>query len=400
MIDQNKIGAFIRTLRKEKNMTQQELADQLGISDKAVSKWENGRGLPDYSLLSPLCEMLDVTPSELIKGEPQTDRRNVDSNDLHNTVISYDVDLEEPLFEEYKAYRKRMLRVKAITKAVLIMAAAVFAVYLMIDMDQLKMIPEEVYPSYQWEVPQLETETDGNELTISWNPIKDEESFSGYELYSSGDKDGEYDLIATVNKSRNLEDGKYVYKSEMPSGLMWYKACAVSDEGSTQYGAAIPMLHTSGRIVDVKEIGDNWMVEAEISNYTDLDLWLSTDPPNPDRPWGLVTAIGTKAYKPEEKVDLFDTALCDTNGEVSAYSKIAGGAKNQAVCFLIKGQGLSKYDINGCYVSIRTIGLDYRQPVSDEDNTPDDMPMFTINLDRNPDKFYCGANWFIDEIQE
>ena len=133
MIDQKKIGAFIRTLRKEKNMTQQELADKLGVSDKAVSKWENGRGLPDYSLLSPLCELLEVTPSELIKGEAQTDRSNADANELHNAVISYDIDLEDPLFEEYKIYRKRMLRVKAIAKAVLIMAVTVFAVYLMID---------------------------------------------------------------------------------------------------------------------------------------------------------------------------------------------------------------------------------------------------------------------------
>jgi len=399
MIDQKKIGAFIRTLRKEKNMTQQELADNLGVSDKAVSKWENGRGLPDYSLLSPLCELLEVTPSELIKGEAQTDRSNEDANELHNAVISYDIDLEDPLFEEYKIYRKSMLRVKAIAKAVLIMAVTVFAVYLMIDMDQLKMIPEEVYPSYQWEVPQLEIETDGDELTILWKPIKDEELFSSYELYSAEDKDGEYDLIAVVNKSRHMEDGKYVYKSEMPNGLMWYKACAVSDKGNTQYGTAIPMLHTSGRIVDVKEVGDKWLVEAEISNYTDLDLWLSTDSANPDRPWDIVTAIGTKAYKSEEKVDLFDTALCDSSGaSLVPYMKIIRGTKKQPVYFLIKGQGLGKYDINGCYVSIRTIGLDYRQPISDEENPPDDMPMFTINYNRNPDNYYCGANWFLDEM--
>ena len=54
-MDQERIGKFICELRKEKNMTQQELADKLNVTDRAVSHWENGRRLPDYSLLSELC---------------------------------------------------------------------------------------------------------------------------------------------------------------------------------------------------------------------------------------------------------------------------------------------------------------------------------------------------------
>ena len=50
-MNQEKIGKFILDLRKEKNMTQNELADKLGITDRAISKWENGRGMPDLSLL-------------------------------------------------------------------------------------------------------------------------------------------------------------------------------------------------------------------------------------------------------------------------------------------------------------------------------------------------------------
>ena len=55
-MDQERIGKFIQTLRREKNLTQEEL----GITDRAISKWENGRGLPDYSLIKPLCEELDI----------------------------------------------------------------------------------------------------------------------------------------------------------------------------------------------------------------------------------------------------------------------------------------------------------------------------------------------------
>ena len=63
-MDQERIGKFICELRKEKNMTQQELADKLNVTDRAVSHWENGRRLPDYSLLSELCEVLSVSINE------------------------------------------------------------------------------------------------------------------------------------------------------------------------------------------------------------------------------------------------------------------------------------------------------------------------------------------------
>ncbi len=68
-MNQEKIGKFIANLRKEKNMTQQELAKKLGVTDRAISKWENGRGLPDYSLLKDLCNELDINVNELLSGE-------------------------------------------------------------------------------------------------------------------------------------------------------------------------------------------------------------------------------------------------------------------------------------------------------------------------------------------
>lgn len=68
MSDQ-KIGIFIQQLRKEKNLTQKDLADQLNITDKAVSKWERGLSCPDISLLIPLTKILEVSTSELLNGE-------------------------------------------------------------------------------------------------------------------------------------------------------------------------------------------------------------------------------------------------------------------------------------------------------------------------------------------
>ena len=68
-MEQEKIGKFIAKLRKEKRLTQQELAEKLGITDRAISKWENGRGLPDLSLLMPLCKELNISINELLSGE-------------------------------------------------------------------------------------------------------------------------------------------------------------------------------------------------------------------------------------------------------------------------------------------------------------------------------------------
>ena len=71
-MDQEKIGKFIQKLRKEKELTQQELANKLNVTDRAVSKWETGRGLPDLSIIKTLCEELDISINELLSGEKLT----------------------------------------------------------------------------------------------------------------------------------------------------------------------------------------------------------------------------------------------------------------------------------------------------------------------------------------
>lgn len=68
-MDQIKIGKFIAQSRKELGWTQRQLADELAISDKTVSKWETGKGLPEVALMMPLCEMLGISVNELLSGE-------------------------------------------------------------------------------------------------------------------------------------------------------------------------------------------------------------------------------------------------------------------------------------------------------------------------------------------
>ena len=68
-MDQIKIGEFIAECRKKQNLTQSQLAEKLGITDRAVSKWENGRAMPDSSLMLDLCSILNISVNELLSGE-------------------------------------------------------------------------------------------------------------------------------------------------------------------------------------------------------------------------------------------------------------------------------------------------------------------------------------------
>ncbi|MBR6146733.1 MAG: helix-turn-helix transcriptional regulator [Lachnospiraceae bacterium] len=68
-MDQEKIGKFIAACRKEKGFTQASLAEKLGITDRAVSKWETGKSLPDASIMMELCELIGTNVNELLTGE-------------------------------------------------------------------------------------------------------------------------------------------------------------------------------------------------------------------------------------------------------------------------------------------------------------------------------------------
>ena len=68
-MNENKIGSFIQLCRKEKGMTQKDVAERIGVSDKTISKWENGNSVPDTEILTSLCQSLDISVNELLSGE-------------------------------------------------------------------------------------------------------------------------------------------------------------------------------------------------------------------------------------------------------------------------------------------------------------------------------------------
>ena len=84
-MDQGKIGKFISTCRKEVGLTQAQLADKLGITDRAVSKWETGKSLPDSSIMLELCSLININVNELLTGE-RIDMENYKENAENNLI--------------------------------------------------------------------------------------------------------------------------------------------------------------------------------------------------------------------------------------------------------------------------------------------------------------------------
>ncbi len=83
-MDQITVGRFIMQKRKEKNMTQEQLAEKIGVSNKTVSKWETGKCMPDYSVIELLCKELNTTLAELMSGE--TDEKSIHTYDNEQIV--------------------------------------------------------------------------------------------------------------------------------------------------------------------------------------------------------------------------------------------------------------------------------------------------------------------------
>ncbi|MCM1165852.1 MAG: helix-turn-helix transcriptional regulator [Lachnospiraceae bacterium] len=118
MIDQIKIGGFLRELRKEKGLTQEELAEKFGLSSRSVSRWENGNTMPDLGMLVELADFYGVDIGELISGE-----RKIEITENKDTLLRV---------ADY-AENEKKLAVKRRGIVTVIAAAAVFLLLLVLS---------------------------------------------------------------------------------------------------------------------------------------------------------------------------------------------------------------------------------------------------------------------------
>lgn len=107
-MDQQKTGTFLKTLRKEKELTQEQLAEHLNVSARTVSRWETGSNMPDLSILIEIADFYDVDIRELIDGERKDDTMDKETKDTLKKVAGYADD-------EKKKFGRRMGDITAAT---------------------------------------------------------------------------------------------------------------------------------------------------------------------------------------------------------------------------------------------------------------------------------------------
>ena len=122
-MDNQKLGIFITELRKEKGLTQAQLAQKLNVTDRAVSKWERGVGFPDIKLLEPLADVLDISLLELMNSErlPKTTVSAPDTTDAFQNVID---------LASYERKIERQ-RIALVTLFIVLLIALIFLVDIM-----------------------------------------------------------------------------------------------------------------------------------------------------------------------------------------------------------------------------------------------------------------------------
>ena len=212
-MNQEKIGRFIAELRKEKKMTQIDLANKLGITDRAISKWENGRGMPDLSLLTPLCELLDVSINELLSGA------RLDKKD-------YQEKLEENIINTIDYTDKKIRKTKKIfiiTISIILMFLVMLMVMYGIDINRMRNNKPVVFSTWGYSyVPPIDLKEEEIELAIMDYLIEkgdsepthheNEKTFASMRVYliEEKERDKHYNIYAWV-----LEEKHYLENDEI-----------------------------------------------------------------------------------------------------------------------------------------------------------------------------------------
>ncbi|MBQ8597698.1 MAG: helix-turn-helix domain-containing protein [Lachnospiraceae bacterium] len=118
-MNQKKTGDFLKQLRKEKNMTQEQLAEKFYVSGRTVSRWETGNNMPDLGMLVELADFYDVDIREIIDGERKSEIMNLETKDTLKKVAEYTA-------EENRKLRNKMADMMAGTAILVIFSAILF----------------------------------------------------------------------------------------------------------------------------------------------------------------------------------------------------------------------------------------------------------------------------------
>ena len=254
-MNQEKIGRFIAELRKEKKMTQIDLANKLGITDRAISKWENGRGMPDLSLLAPLCEILDVSINELLSGA-RLDKKDYQEKFEENIIKTIDY-----TDKKIKKTKKIFITILSIILIFIVMLITMFS----IDINRMRNNEPVLFSTWGFSyAPPIDLKEEEIELAIMDYLIEkgdskqkhhdNEKTFASMRVYliHEHERDKHYDIYAWVLEEKYyLEDDEI--KRDSGSSIPYKFVVKNIDDKFTVIDSRIPR-DGSYYAVDMKNI--------------------------------------------------------------------------------------------------------------------------------------------------
>lgn len=237
-MNQEKIGKFIAQLRKEQNLTQLALAEKLGITDRAISKWENGRGLPDLSLLKPLCDELGITINEFLAGE-RIEKEKTEEKFEENIIQTID-------YSNKRIKTAKLLR--NISFIIIGLILIIFATLFCIDINRMQNNKPVVFSTWGYKyAPSIEDLDEYVEDEIDYAideyvvNISDTESHHNEKYFSA------HRTYLYEEKEKNKVFNVYAWVFE--EGYYWDK-----NEPTKSSGSSIPYKFV------IEKIDDKWVV--------------------------------------------------------------------------------------------------------------------------------------------
>lgn len=262
-MDQERIGKFIAELRKEKNLTQEQLAEKLGITNRAISKWENGRGMPDLSLMKPLCNELDITINELLSGE------KIDKKD-------YQDKFEENILKTINYTDKKINKIKFVFKICIGFILLIFitlATLFVIDMNRIRNNEPVLFSTWGYTyAPAIDLHEEEIEIAIKDYLIEKsdnepthhekEKGFASFRIYLLEEKEKKlhYNIYAWV-----LEEKYYLENNEIKK-----------DSGSSiPYKFVVKYIDDKYVVTDSRIPRDGSLYEKDMKNI--FPYWVRKD---------------------------------------------------------------------------------------------------------------------------
>lgn len=211
----NKTGSFIAFLRKEKGLTQLQLAEMLNVTDKAISRWETGKGLPESTLLIPLSKALDVTVNELLTGERISEEKYFQKSD--DNLVS-------AVQKTEKAVKQRNL-----TKTFLKIAIVIFTISISLLTTAIYLMSTSIYEAkYTYDDDGFFSGISfGNTSYVYWNDVDDKYIEAGVINNTVSSYMFPYYLV-----SDNLREKKYISDNFIEDLLPPYSYFSFSSEGN------------------------------------------------------------------------------------------------------------------------------------------------------------------------